>query len=273
MAKVLVIEDNPANLELMTYLLKAFGHTTVAAGDGGKGVECAQRESPDLIICDVHLPTMDGYEVARQLKLHPALRPIPLVAVTALAMLGDRDKVLATGFDGYISKPIVPEAFVQQIEAFLPPHTRGASPEPTPPCANAPFAPYPTTGVTILVVDDSPVNRELIRSTLEPFGYEVILTTSVKEGLRVAQQARPDLILSDLHMPGQDGFHFLAAAKADSQLSEVPFLFISSSIFGHRDKTIALERGATRFISRPIAPEALLAEVEACLKEHGVSGR
>jgi CheY-like chemotaxis protein len=117
--RILVIEDNPQNLELMSYLLRAFGHTVLAARDGAEGIETARREMLDLIICDIHLPVMDGYEVAQHLKKHPVLRQIPLVAVTALAMVGDRDKVLSAGFDGYIDKPIVPEEFVKQIEAFM----------------------------------------------------------------------------------------------------------------------------------------------------------
>jgi two-component system cell cycle response regulator len=116
--KILIIEDNPANLELMTYLLRAFGHSVVSARDGAEGLELARREILDVIVCDIHLPNVDGYEVAHRLKLHPVLSRIPLVAVTAMAMVGDRDKVLAAGFDGYIDKPITPEIFVTQVEAF-----------------------------------------------------------------------------------------------------------------------------------------------------------
>src|SRR5215211_5441343 len=118
-ARILIIEDNPTNLDLMTYLLSAFGHTPLMAHDGEEGLQAAQRETPDLIICDLQLPRLNGYEVARWLKSHPGLRAIPLVAVTALAMVGDRDKVLAAGFDGYIAKPIVPRSFVGEVEAFL----------------------------------------------------------------------------------------------------------------------------------------------------------
>lgn len=118
-ARILVIEDNTANLELMTYLLNAFGHFTVAARDGEAGLETALKESLDLIICDIELPKLDGYEVARQLKKNPKFQYIPLVAVTAYAMVDDREKVLNAGFDGYISKPIEPELFVGQVEAFL----------------------------------------------------------------------------------------------------------------------------------------------------------
>src|SRR5688572_23753918 len=120
-ARILLIEDHPANLDLMTYLLGAFGHITVTATDGLEGLEAAAHAAPDLIICDVQLPTIDGLEVARRLKADAALRAIPLVAVTALAMVGDRDRVLAAGFDGYIPKPIQPEIFVRQLETFLPP--------------------------------------------------------------------------------------------------------------------------------------------------------
>src|SRR5437868_1108483 len=104
--RILVIEDNPTNLELMTYLLNAFGHTTLSASDGEEGVEVALRTRPDLILCDLALPKLDGFGVARRLKADPDLKDVPLIAVTASAMVGDRDKVIAIGFDGYITKPI-----------------------------------------------------------------------------------------------------------------------------------------------------------------------
>lgn len=117
--RILVIEDNPTNLELMLYLLRAFGHRTSAARDGEEGVEAAIATLPDLILCDIALPKLDGFGVARRLKGDDRVRDIPLVAVTASAMVGDRDKVLATGFDGYITKPIAPETFVQDVERFV----------------------------------------------------------------------------------------------------------------------------------------------------------
>jgi CheY-like chemotaxis protein len=120
MAHMLIIEDNAANLELMTYLLDAFGHSVRVAHDGVEGLAAIQADPPDVIICDIQLPRLDGFEVARRLKADLTLCHIPLVAVTALAMVGDRDRILASGFDGYIAKPIEPEQFVRQVEAFLP---------------------------------------------------------------------------------------------------------------------------------------------------------
>lgn len=123
-SRILVIEDNPTNMELMTYLLNAFGHTTIVARDGEDGVAAALTSSPDLILCDLALPKLDGYGVARRLKLEPRLSDVPLIAVTASAMVGDRDKVISAGFDGYISKPISPETFVAEIQSYL----RGETP-------------------------------------------------------------------------------------------------------------------------------------------------
>src|SRR4051812_2065122 len=108
-ARILIIEDKQANLDLMTYLLEAFGHSVKTAMDGEEGLAALRREAPDVVVCDINLPRIDGYEVARQIRADPALRPLPLIAVTALAMVGDREKVLAAGFDGYIAKPIAPE--------------------------------------------------------------------------------------------------------------------------------------------------------------------
>jgi CheY-like chemotaxis protein len=119
MARILVVEDNETSLELMVYLLEAFGHTVLVARDGLQGLQVAEREKPQLMLIDVHMPKLDGYELSQQLKNNPGLRSIPLVAVTALAMVGDRDKALAAGFDGYIAKPIDPETLVTQLEGFL----------------------------------------------------------------------------------------------------------------------------------------------------------
>jgi CheY-like chemotaxis protein len=117
--RILVIEDNPANMELMTYLLNAFGYVTIPARDGEEGVRAALESDPALILCDLALPKLDGYAVARRLKADSKVSKVPLIAVTASAMTGDRDKVIEAGFDGYISKPITPESFVAEVEGYL----------------------------------------------------------------------------------------------------------------------------------------------------------
>ena len=124
MARFLIIEDNPANLELVRYLLEHAGHRVDGAVNGIDGVFAVGATAPDLVICDLQLPMLDGYGVLRELRARPAHAALPIVAVTAFSMPNDRKNVMQAGFDGYLSKPIDPETFVERIESFLPPALR-----------------------------------------------------------------------------------------------------------------------------------------------------
>jgi CheY-like chemotaxis protein len=119
MARVLVVEDTSENLDLMVYVLTAFGHEPLVARDGAEGVTAVRQLRPDIVVMDLQMPRMDGYQAAGILKADPELRHIPLCAVSAYAMVGDREKVMAAGFDGYMTKPIDPETFVQDVERLL----------------------------------------------------------------------------------------------------------------------------------------------------------
>jgi two-component system cell cycle response regulator len=269
-ARVLVIEDNPANLELMTYLLTAFGHATLQALDGAEGLALAGREVPDLVVCDVQLPDIDGYEVARRLKADAKLRNVPLVAVTALAMVGDRRKVMDAGFDGYIAKPIDPETFVSELEVFLRPEQRSTQPAVRAEAVSTALhvSPRPpSTGEIILVVDDLPSNIDLVRSILEASGYRVVSAVNVDEATALAQKVGPALIISDVNMPGKSGFEFLQTVKAAPELSRIAWVFLASTPCTASERQAALALGADRFILRPVEPEVLLEEIEACLRE------
>jgi len=118
---VLLIEDNEQNRYLTTFLLEKAGYRVVAAEDGPKGIELARSFVPDFILLDIQLPTMDGYVVARTLRAIEALVATPIIAVTSYAMVGDREKALASGCSGYIEKPIEPATFVAQIESYREP--------------------------------------------------------------------------------------------------------------------------------------------------------
>jgi CheY-like chemotaxis protein len=131
-ARILIAEDNAANLALVDYLLKTAGHETLAAADGAEAVRLARQLHPDLVICDLQMPVANGYEVVASLKEDAALRDVPVIALTAHSMSSDRTNVLAAGFDGYLSKPIDPGKFVAQIEKYLRPELRsGGAPRRT----------------------------------------------------------------------------------------------------------------------------------------------
>ena len=129
-ARILAVDDVSHNLDLMTYLLQASGHEVIGASDGGEALRLAHHHRPDLIVLDVQLPDLDGYEVLSRLRADPELARVPVVAVTAYAMVGDRDEALAAGFDGYLAKPIDPTTLVDTLDAYLPPKQRGHTAEP-----------------------------------------------------------------------------------------------------------------------------------------------
>nr|WP_145545442.1 response regulator [Variovorax boronicumulans] len=118
-ARILVVEDNAANLELARYLLASAGHEVLLAGDGRAGLALAMREQPDLIISDLQMPVMDGYALMAALRASPACAQTPVLALTAFSMPGDRDAVMRAGFTGYLSKPIEPEHFIGQVAGYL----------------------------------------------------------------------------------------------------------------------------------------------------------
>ncbi|GIJ48266.1 response regulator [Virgisporangium aliadipatigenens] len=119
-AEILVVEDNPHSLELMAYLLTANGHHVHGAATGKQALELAGREQIDLVLLDLQLPDLDGYQVMWQLRGLTLPDRVKIVAVTAVAMVGDRERTLAAGFDHYMAKPINPRTFAQEISAWLP---------------------------------------------------------------------------------------------------------------------------------------------------------
>lgn len=116
---VLLIEDNEQNSYLTTFLLETHGLHVVTAADGATGIHLTKELLPDLILLDIQLPMMDGYAVANALRKIESLKQVPIIAVTSYAMVGDREKCLAAGCNGYIEKPINPETFVAEISLYL----------------------------------------------------------------------------------------------------------------------------------------------------------
>ena len=116
---ILIIEDNDQNLYLITFILEKNGFNVIAARNGHDGIEIACWDIPDLILLDIQLPLMDGYEVARRLRQIDVAKKIPIIAVTSYAMVGDREKALAAGCTGYMEKPINPETFMDEITSHL----------------------------------------------------------------------------------------------------------------------------------------------------------
>jgi two-component system cell cycle response regulator DivK len=119
MATVLVVEDNPANMTLATFLLKSAGYAVLSATDAEAGLALARAEQPDLVLMDIQLPGMDGLQACAILKKDTTTRDIPVIALTALAMKGDEERIRAAGCDGYIAKPLAYREFLATVAARL----------------------------------------------------------------------------------------------------------------------------------------------------------
>ena len=267
-SQILLIEDNRDHLELMAYLLRAFGHKPLSCGSGEGGMGVALNKQIDLVVCDLMLGGMNGFEVAQSFKADATLKNIPLVAISALTADSVRKRALAAGFDGFVSKPISPEAFVFELQRFVKsdltqtPPARGEEaglPEST----ARPVAPQ--RQCTILAVDDRPPNLDLARAMLEPFGFQVVTAGGVQEALACARRDPPSLILTDVHMGDGTGFDLVKTVRTDAQLHNIPCLVISATYLDFDPRTEELGLDDTNFILRPIEPEALVAKIEACL--------
>ena len=119
MATILIVEDNPTNMKLSTFLLESADYTVLAATNAETGLTLAREGRPDLILMDIQLPGMDGLEATALLKADEATRAIPVIALTALAMKGDEERIRAAGCDGYIAKPLAYKEFLSTVAAQL----------------------------------------------------------------------------------------------------------------------------------------------------------
>jgi len=116
---ILYVEDNPQNMRLVRKMLSAAGYEMLEAMDGASGVEIAQRQRPDLILMDINLPDIDGIQATALIKADLSLRHIPIIALTANAMFGDRERFLEAGCDGYLAKPVSRKELIETVETFL----------------------------------------------------------------------------------------------------------------------------------------------------------
>lgn len=271
MARILVIEDNAINLELMSYTLRAWGHEPVVAQDAETGLDLARRECPDLIVCDIKLPGRDGYSVARELKADPELCSVPLVAVTAFAMVGDHSQALAAGFDAHFAKPIEPARFMDALEPLL----RGAAGAPSrlpadtqaageQVCIGGGISPAlraPRAGCVLMTVDDGPINREYKHSLFEPAGYTVIDADRPSAAVALLRSRPVDLVISDVQMPEGGGFELLRWLRAEPGWRDLPFIFLTSTARDGASIARGLALGANAYLVRPLDAAVLLEQI------------
>jgi len=262
-ARILVVEDSPDIRVLIRMLLEAGGHEVTTASDGRAGVETARLERPDLVLMDLSLPVLSGWEAAKEIKEHPDTASIPVVAVTAHAMHGDRERALAAGCDGFIPKPIDEETFEPLVRSYLrrPAVEESSLPElPGPPPASAPSVREPGR---ILVVDDHAEVAQIIRHDLESDGHEVVVARTLEEASEVARDDRQfDLAIVDV-MLGADSGYDLAADLVSRSGEYLPVLLVTA---GEIDRDKGFAAGADDFIAKPLDPPELVARARSLIR-------
>ena len=261
MARVLVIEDEVNNLDVAQRIIRAAGHEALAAMDGQAGIDTARAERPDAILVDLLLPRVDGWTVTKTLRGEEWAKSIPIVAVSALAMQQDRQRAIDAGCDDFLSKPYAPAELRAILNRFLP----MASPKAAATAKAAPKAAAPSERLgTVLVVDDEPMNVELLARRLEAMGAVVLKASSGDEALATCERVLPDVILLDVMMPGMDGYEVCRRLKSSERTDQIPVIFVTA-----RDRAEDLAKGfaagGVDYVPKPFEPVELAARVRSAV--------
>ena len=257
MARILIAEDSPDIRALIQMLLEAAGHDVIAVNDGRAVVAQAREARPDLILMDLSLPILSGWEATRQIRVDPHGAGIPILAVTAHAMQGDRERALAAGCDGFIPKPINEATFATRVASYL-----GSRPA-------APVEPLGKGALPgsqpgrILVVDDHPEVAMLIQGDLESAGHEVLVATEAAAAVQLFEKDdRFDLCIIDVMLGSESGYT-LTERLTKRSAEYVPVLLVTA---GTIDREKAYHAGADDFIGKPIETVELRARARSLIR-------
>ena len=294
MPRLLLVEDEVVNRDLFRRRLERKGYAVVTAEDGLKAVALTRSEMPDLVLMDLGLPDIDGWEATRRIKADPATAAVPVVVLSAHATTDARNKAFAAGCEEFETKPVNWEALFKKIEeALARARERAAAqatpddevdligtPEPDPMAVTAVLRKGQRALVDdvrsdesdvcvvqpkrILVAEDNEPNRVLLCRRLNARGFRTTEATDGRQALELVAKVRFDLVLCDIMMPDVDGYEVLKAMKADADLRAIPVIVISA-----RDDAAevarCIEMGAEDYLQKPYEPALLHARVNACL--------
>ena len=212
---ILVIEDDPGAVRLLRAYLEGEGYDVVVATDGEAGIAAARASSPAAIILDVLLPGIDGWEVLRQLKSDAGLRDIPVVVAT---VVDERNIAMRLGAVDYFLKPIVPEALLTRLAQYT-------------------FTSMARERVVgVLAIDDDPAALDLIAGTLRPAGFVVRSAASGREGVAMALDDPPEVVICDLVMPDLDGFEVVDRLRANAATRDAAILILTAHDLSASDR-------------------------------------
>jgi len=260
---ILIVDDNEQNLKVARLALESESFDVRTAGDGEQALRVAQTVRPRLILMDIQLPGLDGLQVTQRLKAEPATRDIVVIAMTAYAMKGDREKALAAGCNGYIAKPLDPILLPAQVAEYLEqrfeplPPPAAAAPVASPDAGDRAALPDPGAQRPILVVEDNPSTRKMFRVSLETAGHRVVEASDGRTALAYVERHSPALVVQDLILPDMDGFELARALRKQLADDEIPILCVSGFL-SRLDEARAFKRGFAQVLVKPLDPLQLI---------------
>ena len=256
---VLLVDDFQDNREMYAEYLSFCGFRVAEASNGHEALEKAFSLLPDVILMDLSLPGIDGWEATRRLKSDERTRRIPVVALTGHALAGHSKSAREAGCDAFITKPYAPAELREMLNRYFAdgtapkPQTRPAEP------TEDEIAPADRLG-RVLVVDDEAANVELIVRRLRGNGYETLSATNGHDAIAAAIKEQPDLILMDVMMPGLDGWQATRLLKSDPKTANIPVVFVTARD-RPEDVATGFEVGAIMYVNKPVEPVELFARV------------
>ncbi len=295
MPRLLLVEDEQVNRELFRRRLERKGYVVVTAEDGLTAVTLTKSDRPDLVLMDLGLPDIDGWEATRRIKADPATAAIPVVVLSAHATSDAKEKAFAAGCQDFETKPVNWEVLFRKIDEWLAkaPALAAASKvvaptdpatetlvRPAPAVVPLPTGKHPAVAAPddeacdgdvcavqpkrILVVEDNDANRVMLCRRLNKRGYATVEAADGRQALDLVAKHTFDLVLCDIMMPEVDGYEVLRELKADPDLKALPVIMISA-VDEMASVVRCIEMGAEDYLQKPYDPVLLHARINACL--------
>jgi PAS domain S-box-containing protein len=271
MARILIAEDYPDIRNILSLLLSSSGYEIIEAENGRAAVDKALSEQPDLILMDMSMPVLSGWEATRLIKAEPKTSHIPVIALTAHALKGDRERAWEAGCDGFITKPIDNELLEHTIEQILAPDETTQEQDGQAP---AEMAVAETTKRStdkllnihnqhILIIDADNSSADFISAELRARGYRTSVVDSREHAVALMEIERFDLVICEVEMSDSTGYEITEQIKQNSLMPFTPVILVTE---GEIDWERGLEAGADDFLAKPINPSKLLVRVRSLVR-------
>lgn len=272
-ARILIVDDNPVNVKLLSAKLSLDYYIISTATNGVEAVDKAAREQPDLILLDVMMPEMDGFEACQRLKADPATSHIPIVMLTALSDVADRVRGLAAGADDFLGKPINDIALMARIRSLLRLKVlmdewrlrEQTAQQLSPSAALPPAPPVDLQGSRVLIVDDQQADGDFIGDALRPLSVTIARVGTIADAERELAVRDIDLIFSSLDLQNEDGLMICPRLRANAASRHIPILLLGNPEDLPRVAK-GLDLGANDYLMRPFDAQELFARARTQLR-------